>query len=366
MKKTVYELPTPAVVVDLDVVRRNIDVMLEGARANGLAHRPHVKTHRCSELALMQVKAGCQGITAAKLGEAEVMADAGIDDIFVAYSIIGQDKVERLLKLARRCRVLRTAVNSETGAKALSQAFAAQGLRLDVLVEIDGGLNRGGVRPGIPALKFARKIRELPGIHIVGLMYYGGLVYDSHNREEIEGYAQKGRQQILDTADLLRADGFDMEVLSAGSSFTGKTPEALQGITEIRSGHYIFNDCGQLDVGLAAPEDCALRVIATVVCKPDEHTVIADVGTKNLTSDQCHHRTGYGYIVGHEEIEIYALNEEHAFLRAKENISLEIGDKIQIIPNHACVVTNLADEVYGFSKGEFDHMLCIDARGKSV
>lgn len=142
MKKTVYELSTPAVVVDLDVVRRNIDEMLEGARANGLAHRPHVKTHRCSELALMQVKAGCQGITAAKLGEAEVMADAGIDDIFVAYSIIGPEKVERLLKLARRCRVLRTAVNSETGARALSQAFAAQGLRLEVLVEIDGGLNR--------------------------------------------------------------------------------------------------------------------------------------------------------------------------------------------------------------------------------
>lgn len=366
MKESIYTLPTPAVVVDLDIVRRNIDRMLYGARANGLAHRPHIKTHRCSELAAMQVAAGCDGITVAKLGEAEAMADAGIDNIFVAYAVIGPDKVARLLALADRCRVLRTAVNSTAGATALSQAFAAAGRTLDVLIEIDGGLNRGGVQPGRAALDFARQIRELPGLRIVGLMYYGGLVYDARNREEIADWARRGRQQILDTAELLRSDGFVMDVLSAGSSFTGKTPEALRGITEIRSGHYIFNDCGQLDVGLVTPEDCALRVVATIICKPDEHTVIADVGTKSLTGDTCHHRPGYGYIVEHPEVEVYALNEEHAFLRSAAPMPLQIGDKIQIIPNHACVVTNLVEEAYGFSDGKFDHMLRIDARGRSV
>ena len=184
--------------------------------------------------------------------------------------------------------------------------------------------------------------------------------------EEVRAFARREHDDLVSTADLLRADGFCMDILSAGSSFTGKTPEELRGITEIRSGHYIFNDCGQLDVGLAGPEDCALTVVTTVVCKPDAHTVIADVGTKSLTSDTCHHRPGYGMVLGHPEVEVYALNEEHAFLRTAGENPLQIGEKIALIPNHACVVTNLVDEAYGFSGGRFDHMLKIDARGKSV
>lgn len=147
---------------------------------------------------------------------------------------------------------------------------------------------------------------------------------------------------------------FCWEVLSAGSSFSGKDPELLEGITEIRSGHYIFNDCGQLDLRLAAPEDCALTVIATVVSKPDDHVVICDVGTKSLTSDACHYRKGYGYVIGYPEMEIYALNEEHAFLRCKAENPLLIGGKVRIIPNHACVVTNLAEKVYGVRDGVFE------------
>ena len=119
-------------------------------------------------------------------------------------------------------------------------------------------------------------------------------------------------------------------------------------------------------MGLATPEDCALTVISTVVAKPDDHVVIADVGTKSLTSDGCHYRPGYGYVIGHPEVEIYSLNEEHAFLRTEGVNPLQIGDKIAIIPNHACVVTNLVDEAYGFRGGEFSHMIKIDARGKSV
>ena len=358
-------LPTPAVVIDLDTAARNVRAMARQAQACGLSHRPHIKTHRCSELARLQVAAGCRGVTTAKLGEAEVMADAGIDDIFVAYAVIGADKVSRLLALARRCRVS-TAVNSLVGARGLSDAFAAAGLRLDVLIEVDGGLNRGGVKPGAPALAFARALRGLPGLSIRGLMYYGGLVYDSHDPQEVRAFARREHDDLVSTADLLRADGFCMDILSAGSSFTGKTPEELRGITEIRSGHYIFNDCGQLDVGLAGPEDCALTVVTTVVCKPDAHTVIADVGTKSLTSDTCHHRPGYGMVLGHPEVEVYALNEEHAFLRTAGENPLQIGEKIALIPNHACVVTNLVDEAYGFSGGRFDHMLKIDARGQSV
>lgn len=365
MNEVMKALPTPAVVVNLDIVKRNIKNMLNGAKENNLVHRPHIKTHRCTELARLQTAAGCCGVTVAKLGEAETMANGGINDIFVAYPIIGEDKIERLIALARRCHII-TEVNSVIGARALSDAFESKGMTLDVLIEVDGGLNRGGVKSGEATLKFARDIRALKGLNICGLMYYGGLVYDSHDEKEIREFAKRGRDELLRTAQLLKDDGFNMQILSAGSSFTGKTPDALRGITEIRSGHYIFNDCGQLDTKLATPEDCALTVVSTIVCKPDAHTVIADVGTKSLTSDGCHHRKGYGYVKGYPQEEIYLLNEEHAFLRTECENPLEIGDKIEIIPNHACVVTNLVNEVYAFSNGKFDHMLIIDARGKSV
>ncbi len=358
-------LPTPAVTINMNIVEKNIEEMLKGTLCVGIKHRPHIKTHRSSFFAKMQVEAGCCGVTVAKLGEAEVMEKAGIKDIFVAYPIIGEDKLSRLLALSEHAKLI-TIVNSYVGAKALSDVFQASGKKIDVLIELDGGLNRGGVKPGKSVLAFANEISGLKGIHIIGLMYYGGLVYDSHNKEEIRNFAKQERDVLTENAKMLMAEGFCMEVLSAGSSFTGKFPEDLEGITECRSGHYIFNDCGQLDVGLAEPENCALRVIATIVSKPDEHVVIADVGTKSLTSDRCHHRLGYGFIIGHPEIEIYSLNEEHAFLRCEGKNSLQIGEKIEIIPNHACVVTNLVDEVYGFRDGMLEQIIKIDARGKSV
>lgn len=365
MNEQLAKLPTPAVVVDLDTAEKNIRNMQENASRCGLSHRPHVKTHRSSELARMQVELGCAGVTAAKLGEAEVMAQGGITDIFIAYPLIGADKLERLLALSEKVRVS-TVLNSIEGARAMSEAFVARGKTIDVLLEVDGGLNRGGVKPGQPLVDFACAIQAFAGISIQGLMYYGGLVYDSHDRAEVEGFAKKERDALLSCAKLLADKGFCMRVLSAGSSLTGKTPEDLKGITEIRSGHYIFNDCSQLDVGLAAPEDCALFVVMTVVSKPDAHTVICDAGTKSLTGDRCHHRGGYGYITDYPDIEIYQLNEEHAFLRTQEDNPLQIGQKICVIPNHACVVTNLAGRVYGFRGEEMDHMIEIDAQGHSV
>lgn len=365
MWKTQDEFPTPAVVVDLDVVEQNLKQMHDSAQRYGLEHRPHIKTHRCVELAKMQLAVGSVGITCAKLGEAEVMADAGIDNIFLAYPLIGREKVERLLALHKRCKVLRTEVNSYEGAKGISDVFEAAGRVCDVLIEIDGGLNRGGVQLGQPTLDFANQIRELKGLHIMGLMYYGGVIYHVGGMDKIREYTQKEHDDLINTADLLRQAGFDMAVLSAGSSFSGKHPDLLKGITEIRSGNYIFNDGSALEVGLATPEQCALRVIATVASRPDDHTAILDVGSKTLTTDRCNYGQNYGYIVEHPELELYSLNEEHGFVRSKEEMPLHIGDRVSIVPNHACVVPNVAGELYAVRKGQFVKMLHVDARGKS-
>ena len=178
-------LPTPAVVIELDIAENNIQKLIKEAKAHGIAHRPHVKTHRSSELAKLQLSLGAQGITCAKLGEAEVMAEAGIDDILVCYPLIGEDKMQRLGKLMEKAKVT-TIINSVAGARQLSELGERIGKRIPVRIDVDGGLGRGGVKPGQPALEFANQVKDLPGIRIVGLMYYGGLIYHEKSKEDMK------------------------------------------------------------------------------------------------------------------------------------------------------------------------------------
>lgn len=356
--------PTPAVVIDLDQVDRNIIKMVESNNKYGINHRPHIKSHKSLFIAKRQLELGAQGITCAKLGEAEVMVDGGITDILIAYPIIGQDKIERLSRLMDRANIV-TIVNSEEGAKALSQLGQSKAKKIAVLIDVDGGINRGGHKPLEPTLKFAQKIRDLKGIDIVGLMYYSGIIYNEVTKEGFEDKAKLERDEIINTAKLLEKHGFNMSVLSAGNSFSSKMPHLLEGVTEVRAGHYVFNDCGQLLTGFATEDECALKVISTVVSVVDSHHAIIDAGSKSLTSDTCLHRKGYGYVVGRPDIYISQLNEEHGFIESEKEIGLQVGDKIAIIPNHACVVTNLVDEAYGVRNGQLEKMIKIDARGKN-
>lgn len=358
------EFPTPAVVAELNTVERNIKRMVAANGAYGIAHRPHIKPHKSIELAKLQLALGAKGVTCAKLGEAEVMAKGGITDILVAYPLIGEDKLEHFRQL-RKIADIKTIVNSVKGAEELSKLGVRTGNPVPVLIEVDGGCRRGGLEPGVPALDFARKIRDLPGIHIIGVMYYGGDIYGQRTVDGVIRMTEEERDDAVGTAKLLEANGFEMSVISTGSSFSAKHPEHLNGVTETRAGNYIFNDGAQLYSDMVTPEDCALRVVSTVVARPDSCHAIIDAGVKALTSDLACFGTGYGYIIGHPEIIIYKLNEEHGFLKSDEPINFEIGEKIAIIPNHACVVPNLVDEMYGLRDGKFDHMIRIDARGKN-
>ncbi len=363
-----YEtVPTPAVVVELNAMENNIKTLLDGAARYGIAHRPHIKTHRSVQLAKKQLAAGCRGITCAKLGEAEVMADAGIDDILVAYALIGKEKWERYAALSERCRSLRTIINSEYGAKGLSETARRHGKVFEVLIELDGGTRRGGLLPGAPALAFAERVRKYEGIKIVGLLYYPGLSYHEETLAGIERVARQERDDLVETGRLLQGAGFDCSILSGGNTVTGKVPECLAGITEIRSGNYIFNDCAQLWKNRVTIEDCALRIVSTVIAKPDEKNVIIDCGTKIMSSDNLtpeHPR--FGYVIGHPDAIIWNLNEEHGFVRCDAGpLDLEVGDRIVIIPNHACVVPNLAGALYGMRDGVFSEMIQVDAQSRS-
>ena len=358
-------IPTPAVVVELDQVTENLKQMDARNRAYGIRVRPHIKPHKSSYFALEQLTRGAQGITCAKLSEAETMADFGIDDIFIAYPLIGEDKMERLGRLMQRVRVI-TEVNSLYGAKQLSALGERIGKKVPVLIEIDGGLHRGGVPPYEGTVAFAESIRDLPGLDICGLMYYGGLIYGQTTRKGFEEQTRMERDALVGTAALLRQQGFRMDVLSGGNSYSSRCCEYLEGITEVRCGNYIFNDVSTLASGFATEQECALRAVSTVVCKMDDHHAIIDAGSKTLTTDLCGHRSGYGWIVGHPEIRITKLNEEHGFVESDDPLPFAIGDKIAIIPNHACVLPNLFDQIYGIRGGQVERMIPIEARGRCL
>lgn len=358
------QLETPAVIVDLNIAEANIARMASALRARGIRHRPHIKSHKSVYLARKQLEAGAVGITVAKLSEAEHFVRAGIDDILVAYPLVGGAKLKRFAELHKRAHMTVTA-DSLAVAEPLSDIGVAAGKPVNVLIEIDGGLHRGGRQPGQDTLMFARSIRDLPGLRICGVMGYFGTIYRHANGPELVEAAKHEANVMAETAKLLREDGFAIEIVSSGSTPAALMADHLDGsITEVRAGNYIFFDASGIGLGLASEQDCALRVIATVVSVPMEGMATIDAGTKTLTSDKAHKREGFGCVVGRPGIRIVGLNEEHGFVQFDPNAErLQVGDRLEIIPNHSCVVPNLAPNVTGVRDGRIVERIPIDARG---
>jgi D-serine deaminase-like pyridoxal phosphate-dependent protein len=349
----------------LDIAGRNIARMAAGAKEYGLELRPHVKTHKSVYFARKQVEAGAWGITCAKPSEAAVFVEAGFDNVLVAHILLDEHKLAAYDALDSKA-VMHTLVNSAEGAAKLSDYALAHGKVYNVFIEIDANeISRGGVKPRRPAVALAERLRPLAGIRLKGLMHYCGDIYGCPTDELAAGVAATERDDLIDTAKMLAEAGMPVEVLSAGSSFSCKHPDLLQGVTEMRAGNYIFNDCAQLSKGIVGIDDCALRVMATVIAKPDARNVIIDAGTKTLSSDTTPHRPGFGYVIGHGEITIIKMNEEHGYLRSEGDIGLEIGDRVLVIPNHACTVVNLADTLYGLRGETLEREIPVDARGKN-
>lgn len=357
---------SPSVRVDMDIAERNIKNALDVLSAVNISHRPHIKAHKSVSLARLQQRMGCRGITCAKLGEAEAMADGGINDILLAYPLIGADKLERYRALLlREGMTIRTIINSIPGARGLSDLGLTLGRRLGVLVELDGGINRGGLKNGEDLKAFGKAVKDLPGLEIEGVEYYGGDIYSCKSKEEVRLRARREKDEMLEAAETLRSLGMNIAILSGGSSFSMFFPQEIAGLTEVRAGNYIFNDCARLGLGLITVEDCSLRVCCTVVARGGPDTAIIDAGSKTLTTDTAANRPGYGYVLEEPAAVIYKLNEEHGFIKKEGGLSWEIGETITVIPNHACTVPNLCDEIYAMRGGCFEGPIAIEARGKN-
>ena len=351
----VADIDTPSVLIDLDVVERNLRRWQAHCDAAGLANRPHIKTHKIPDLARRQIALGAQGITCQKLGEAEVMADAGIEDVLITFNLLGDAKLARAVALARRVK-LSVVCDNDVVADALSAAFARDGLRLDVLVEVDTGAGRNGVQTPAEAVALAERMSNRPGIRFAGFMTYPP-------KGDVEG----PRAFLAATLELCQEKGLEAQVVSSGG-----TPDMWQasragGVTEHRAGTYIYHDRMQVAAGAATYDDCAMTVLATVVSRPTVDRAILDCGSKSLAADPLGPGLGHGHIREYPEAVVARLNEEHGTVDLSHcGTKPQIGERVHIIPNHACVVTNLHDRVWGIRGDRVETMYPVAARGLTL
>jgi D-serine deaminase-like pyridoxal phosphate-dependent protein len=344
---------TPAVVIDLDRVERNIVRVQRLCDAAGLANRPHVKTHKSPALAKLQVAAGARGITCQKLGEAEVMVEGGLDDILISYNLLGEEKIGRLGRLLKRARIVVAADNPTTIA-GLPAAAAIAGRPLGVVVECDTGRKRAGVETAGEAVQLAQAIQAQPHLTFLGFLFYP--------TEQAWPQTQRFYSAALEGVHAL---GLEPRIVSTGGTPNLAHMRELVGATEHRAGTYIFNDRMMLACGAALPEDCALSVYTTVVSRAAPERGILDAGAKTLTVDTGGLDDGFGTILEYPQARINALAEEHGFIDlVRSNARPAVGEVVRVVPNHVCVVVNMVERMIAVRAEKVVDVLSVAARGK--
>jgi D-serine deaminase-like pyridoxal phosphate-dependent protein len=355
---TVDDLPTPALLVDLDTLERNVERWQREATAHGARFRPHVKTHKTVELARMQLGAGACGLTVAKVSEAEVFVHAGFDDIVVAYPVATPDAARRLAALAGRARI-GVNVENRVAAEVLSRAAASAGVELEVYLDLDTGLGRCGVPVDDPAAvrALADAIAELPGLRLHSVTTYRGAAFPG-----APDPASAGRAEAELAVAAARELG--LREVAAGSTPSGRAVAAAQGVTEVRAGTYVFNDLMQQRFGAAGPEDCALTILTTVISAQREGRVTVDGGSKTFSGDAAlrdgetteYARSRDGAIT------IDGLTEEHGVGSAQR--AVRVGERIGFVPAHVCTTVNLSDELFAVRGGRVEAVWPVAARGR--
>jgi len=351
-----WDLDTPALLIDLAVMDANIKRMADYFAQRPCNLRPQTKTHKCPEIALRQLAAGAAGITCAKVGEAEAMADAGIRDILVANQVVGPLKAERLAALAKRCDII-VAVDDAANVREIAQAAARRGRLVGLLIEVNVGMNRCGVLGPEQAGAVAREIDKHRNVKLRGVMGYEGHTVFLTNPQEKQAAVKAAMDGLLAARDALVAAGFEVEIVSAGGTGTYNITGDLPGITELQAGSYVVMDSKYRQV---TPEfECALFVLATVISRPTPGRIILDCGRKAISMD-----FGMPLVVGRDHAEVAKLSEEHAIIEAAEASDLKPADKVMLLPSHCCCTINMYDRFYAVRGDTVEYVWPISGRGK--
>lgn len=359
----ISELDTPALLVDVDVMERNLTRAADYAREHHFRLRPHTKTHKIPALGRRQMELGAAGLTVAKVGEAEVMATSGTPDLLVAYPILGARKLQRLMALAARMHITVALDNVCTGLQ-LSQIAQLTGQRVGILAEVDVGLGRVGVTPD-QAAGLAVELARLPGLEFEGIAFYPGHVKKMDETGEAE--LRRVNETLAGVLERVRRAGLEPRVVSGGSTPALYSSHLVAGMNEIRPGTYIFNDKNTVVAGACEWDDCAASILCTVVSTAVKDQVVVDGGSKTFSSDRLGggDGAGFGRIVEAPGAVFTKMNEEHGYIDIrKAERRFSIGETVRIIPNHVCAAVNLHERIYGVRGEEVVETWEVEGRGK--
>lgn len=360
---TIHDLETPAILIDVDIMNRNLRRMADYCAAHRLVLRPHTKTHKIPQIAKLQMEFGAPGITVAKLGEAEVMADAGIEDILIVYPLWGEKKWRRLADLAKRVR-MSVAMDSLEVAEGISRAAKLVGVEIGIRLEFDTGFGRCGLSANEASMSIAKKVMALPHLRWDGISLYPGHIMGNRKiREQDIATENIGLDRLY---ALLDSNGIPHPVVSGGNTPAAFQSHRFHGVTEIRPGTYVFNDRNTVDAESATYSDCAVTVLATVVSTSVPGKAIIDAGSKTLSADSLlsGERKHFGYIQNRPELILEDLSEEHGHITIPSECKLKIGDRFRIVPNHVCPCINLHDRAFAISGERIEGQWTIAGRGK--
>ena len=349
-------LDTPVLWVDLDTMEKNIQVMAERIKEAGMLWRPHTKGIKVPEIAHMLLRAGAMGVTVAKLGEAEVMAAAGINDILVANQVVGEQKIKRLVALCRHADVM-IAVDDVQNARDIAAAAADAGVEIRVLIELNVGMDRAGIEPGQTTLEFAQQIKDLPGLKFSGLMAWEGHVVGILDPQEKKKVGEKAIQALVDTADLLRSNGIEVDIVSCGGSGSYKITSTFPGVTEIQAGGAIFGDETYKKWG--ADTQLSLNVLTTVSSHAYPQRAIVDAGRKAMNCD-----VSMPEPTNAEKIKLVGLSAEHGFVEVQEGAAIKVGDKVNFTVGYGDWTVFLHDVLVGVRQGKVEIIWNVLGRGK--
>jgi D-serine deaminase-like pyridoxal phosphate-dependent protein len=361
------EIDTPALIVDEQQLVKNIEKMQTLANENKVRLRPHIKTHKSVYISKLLVKHGATGITVAKVGEAEIMSEAGFSDIFIANQVTHPRKLERLAKLQKKINIS-IGIDHRGQIELLKKYFADPKHPLNVLIEIDSGLERCGTQPGSSLSELAREIKNTDVIRLMGIFTHAGQVYGASTKAELREIGEHEGTLMAKAYYQLSQIDIHVKVVSVGSTPTVAYSAKNPVVNEMRPGNYVFYDNIQYVLGSCLPEQWALAVMATVISQPAPDRIVIDAGSKALNLDKGAHATqlmsGYGRILNLNG-EIIRLSEEHGVIQLGSKKTISLGSPALIIPNHACTVANLYSDYHFIDASGKVYQRPVDARGMS-
>ncbi|MGI6484844.1 MAG: alanine racemase [Tepidanaerobacteraceae bacterium] len=364
----IKEIFTPSFLVDLNVLEDNISDMADVCRRNGKNLWPMVKTHKSSEIAKMQRDAGAEGFLVGTVDEAEVLVDSGFKNIMLAYPVLGKENIQRIVRLAKKARII-AAFDGEDAAIQLNEMLVKDDMCMEYLIIIDCGLHRFGVSPE-SAGQLQERLSRYGNLKLRGISTHPGQVYGASNMKEVQEVARIEVEALETAVKSLKQRDYNPDIVATGSTPTAKFVVKSDIITVLRPGNYVFYDNIHIALGVVPAERCALTVLATVISSPNRDTFIIDAGSKCFGLDKGAHGislvNGFGYVKGHPELIVSNLSEEVATIRVKGETDIKIGEKVEIIPNHACSSANMTSYLVGRRNGTIEKTVCIDARGGSL